>query len=110
MGLFDWLKKKNVCNQTQVNKPSERHATGDFARTTIEDEQPSLEILIKNSFPSQGGLYPHEILMLSYADTYKTSGNNFADFLLNTDIAKNSESVQVLSGILPKTLKTVPLF
>ena len=93
MGLFDWLKKKNVCNQTQVNKPSERHATGDFARTTIEDEQPSLEILIKNSFPSQGGLYPHEILMLSYADTYKTSGNNFQNFWQYQYSVKNPQNV-----------------
>ena len=49
MGLFDWLKKKNVCNQTQENKPLERQAADNYSRTTSEDAQPSLEMLIKNA-------------------------------------------------------------
>ena len=34
MGLFDWLKKKNVCNQMQENKPLERQAAENYSRTT----------------------------------------------------------------------------
>gem|GEM_PF-4270830 len=32
---------------------------------------PDLSLLIEKAFPSKNGLYPHEILMLSYATDYK---------------------------------------
>ena len=44
------------------------------------DEIPSLEARIKASVPSKQGLYPHEILMLNYASTYKISENKFQGF------------------------------
>ena len=44
------------------------------------DNIPSLESLIKVATPTKQGLYPHEILMLSYASTYKISENKFQGF------------------------------
>ena len=46
----------------------------------IEGEVPSLEVRLKTATPSKQGLYPHEILMLSYAHTYKISKNTFQGF------------------------------
>lgn len=39
---------------------------------------------LNSAVPSSQGLYPHEILMLSYAHTYKLSGNNFQNFWYDT--------------------------
>lgn len=39
-----------------------------------------LEIRIKTAIPSEHGLYPHELLMLSYAHTYTTGINKFQQF------------------------------
>lgn len=42
-----------------------------------------LETLLKMATPSKQGLYPHEILMLHYANTYKVGGgNSFQNFWL----------------------------
>lgn len=45
-----------------------------------EFSPPLLPVLLKTATPSKGGLDPHEILMLDYADTYKTSNNTFQRF------------------------------
>ena len=37
---------------------------------------PDLSLLIEKAFPSKNGLYPHEILMLSYATDYKIDLND----------------------------------
>ena len=54
---------KTPVNEQRINKPI----------TTISS-------LIQNATKSAQGLYPHEILMLSLATKYKTSGNSFQSF------------------------------
>lgn len=39
-----------------------------------------LNKLLRDATPSAQGLYPHEILMLTYAFTYKTANNNFKQY------------------------------
>ena len=46
----------------------------------VEGEIPPLEARLRTATPSKQGLYPHEILMLSYAHTYKISQNTFQEF------------------------------
>lgn len=79
MGLFDMFKKKTplpkatICMTAYEPPPAEL------------DEQRKQEIQrIKNirdlSYPSENGLRPHEILMLSYAPNYLVGNNNFSKF------------------------------
>lgn len=50
------------------------------SETPVSQEVPSLESRLKIAVPSNQGLFPHEILMLNYAHTYKTSDNKFQGF------------------------------
>lgn len=80
MGLFDFLKKKQPIELEKV-VPAKKDEQ--FSNPIIQTDtagMPTLESRIKNAFPSQNGLYPHEILMLDYATSYKTSGNSFQNF------------------------------
>ena len=47
---------------------------------SVEYRIPTLEERLKTANPSKQGLYPHEILMLNYAHTYKVSKNEFQGF------------------------------
>lgn len=47
---------------------------------SVENRIPTLEERLKTANPSKQGLYPHEILMLNYAHTYKVSKNEFQGF------------------------------
>jgi len=80
MGLFDWLKKKNVSEQLQVVQATKKTNTETIEKVVNSDDHTLLDDLIVSAFPSSNGLYPHEILMLSYAHTYKTLGNTFQSF------------------------------
>lgn len=84
MGLFDLFRKK-VLNQEAPKeeldvKPEKQVRV--TATVGMNNEIPSLQDLIATATPSKQGLYPHEILMLNYASTYKTSGNTFQGFWL----------------------------
>lgn len=63
MGLFD-IFKKNVTP----------------AQTEIGTEVVPVEVYIKNAIPSKHGLFPHEILVLDYANTFYTDENSFQGF------------------------------
>ena len=53
-----------------------------------------LETLLKVATPSKQGLYPHEILMLHYANTYKVGGSNsFQSFWLYQYSVENPQAV-----------------
>ncbi len=53
-----------------------------------------LETLLKMATPSKQGLYPHEILMLHYANTYKVGGgNSFQNFWLYQYSVENPQIV-----------------
>ena len=66
MGLFDWLKKKNVSEQLQVVQATKKTNTETIEKVVNSDDHTLLDDLIVSAFPSSNGLYPHEILMLSY--------------------------------------------
>lgn len=78
MGLFDIFKKK----QATERKPEIK-----FTATTPPASDPQsyitpVEARIRECTPSRSGLYPHEILMLHYAEKYKTEGNTYQQFWL----------------------------
>lgn len=84
MGLFDLFRKKISGQETPKAEPNIKLAEQVQATITVgvDNEIPSLQDLVATATPSEQGLYPHEILMLNYASTYKTSGNTFQGFWL----------------------------
>ena len=97
MGLFDLFKKKSNPVDNSVTKapvisgsyipPASEYVKKEVVAktplveiTTEVDGPPPLEELLKQATPSKRGLYPHEILMLDHAHTYKTSDNSFQGF------------------------------
>ena len=74
MGLFDLFKKKPEPKDSITVKVSTS------VPPAAVDDIPSIKDRVKNAFPSKNGLYPHEILMLEYADSYKTNDNTFQSF------------------------------
>ena len=80
MGLFDFLKKKPTTIPEKVEPQKRIEFSSKPTTQTDEEGIPTLASRIKNAFPSSNGLYPHEILMLDYASSYKTSGNSFQNF------------------------------
>lgn len=81
MGIFDLFKKKSAIINSQVSQMPNTPTKSDKTKEIVNDSEPqTLENMIKQAVPSQGGLYPHEILMLEYADTYKTDENTFQNF------------------------------
>ena len=54
-----------------------------------------LSSLIKDAIPSKNGLYPHEILMLSYASNYKTTleNNIYQSFWLDKYYVDNPNTI-----------------
>ena len=86
MGIFDFLKKHkpepsasssntntNVSSQAAANTVSVQPASIDI---------PSLSSRIQKAIPSAAGLYPHEILILNYAESYTDGQNEFQKFWL----------------------------
>lgn len=73
MGILDFLKNKKKKEQSKDPFGIKK----EFPRSK---EIPSLESRLKNCVPSQNGLFPHELLMLSYAHTFKQSNNTFQGF------------------------------
>lgn len=71
----------------------------------VSNEIPSLNDLIAAATPSTQGLYPHEILMLNYASTYKTSGNIFQGFWLYEYGVNNPQAV--LESLLDRGFITI---
>lgn len=91
MGLFDFLKKKDMEVKTEENKKLDnikektfqeiKRVIEDNVEISVECDGPlPLEDLIKDATPSKKGLYPHEIMMLEYATHFKTTNNNFQQF------------------------------
>ena len=68
MGLFDFLKKKDA-------KPQ----ASDSSSTAYNDVMP-IEKRIRSTQPTCDGLFPHEILVLSYAESYTTEDHEFSGF------------------------------
>ena len=75
MGLFDFIKKKSVAPKVGVEmrmyEPTRKEMEVQWKQETQER--------IRNFQKDEAGLYPHEILMLSYAEEY-ASGKPIARF------------------------------
>ncbi len=100
MGLFDFFRKKKLSQSSaevqqtssspqkdtsnmppQVHAQKESKPLAPLLQTTIEqDGPPNLSTLLSTATPSKQGLYPHEIMLLEYAPSFKTSNNTFQHF------------------------------
>lgn len=68
----------NFSESSTVSVDSENASV--ISCTSNNIDSPSLDDRLKLATQSAQGLFPHEILMLSYAHTYKSSGNSFQGF------------------------------
>lgn len=95
MGLFDLFRKKVQKQEVPKAEPNTKPSEHIQITVTIgtNNEIPSLHDLVAAATPSKQGLYPHEILMLNYASTYKTSGNTFQGFWLYEYGVNNPQAV-----------------
>lgn len=82
MGLFDFLKSKSSTEAAKdsMSSTAQNHSKTQARVASQTEEVPSLESRLQNSTPSKRGLYPHEIMMLDYANTLKTGKNTFQAF------------------------------
>ena len=83
MGIFSFFKpkQKTVDNKTGcIVSISVHEPTQEDIRKQQYDHVHEVKELQKNSFPSQNGLLPHEILMLSYAHKYFVGQTDFQQF------------------------------
>ncbi|MDN5290066.1 MAG: hypothetical protein PWQ06_305 [Anaerophaga sp.] len=88
MGLFDFLKKRNNQNK-QVSKSNTKKnfdiSSMISIKTEIINNLPEPDVIpvekkIKGMKPNDVGLYPHEVLLLSYAPKYYLEGNSYPGF------------------------------
>lgn len=110
MWLFDLFKKKsnlvdNRVTKVPANSESNTPPAPEYVKTEVVAKTPSAEItteldspppleeLLRQATPSKGDLYPHEILMLDYAHTYKTSDNSFQGFWYYQYSVKDPQSI-----------------
>lgn len=85
MWLFDFFKKKrNINTSTEYTNDEQKslfvEQTPILKFSTTQYNPSPLNTLLKTAIPSIQDLYPHEILMLEYAKTFKTSNNTFQQF------------------------------
>ena len=78
MGFFDFIKKAKSNQNERIKQDLETIKNGNwgFESEIVEEEVISVEERIKGINPNSEGLYPHEILVLSYAPNYYVDGNN----------------------------------
>lgn len=74
MGLFDFFKKKEP--KVSITFSSHEYTPQELQQQQ-EDKVSKIKNLARNSTPSENGLHPHEIAILSHATHYKTLGNDF---------------------------------
>lgn len=101
MGLFDFFRKKKVQDNATANLTDKKVKAGNIevtvqmgAHTPSDNDIVPAEKRIKVAFPSRNnGLYPHEILVLDYANTFYTQGNNYQRFWWTRYGVKNIDAI-----------------
>ena len=96
MGLFDFIKKQiapQKGNVAQTNSSVSKTSSKIEFDYETDNGGPSLESRLSKAYPSKHGLYPHEILMLDYAHTYKNTKNQFQNFWKWNYSVDNPQSV-----------------
>lgn len=78
MGIFDFLKRKNTSSDERRLSLQVEVTSRFIDNSTCKI--PTLESRMKKCYTSKNGLYPHEILMISYSSGYKTTNNKFPRF------------------------------
>lgn len=78
MSILDFLKRKK--SYQEQPKESFEMPVEIKTETTFHNDVVPVEKRMQSAFPSRQGLYPHEILLLDYADSYYTDGNNYQGF------------------------------
>lgn len=99
MGIFDFFKKKQDSTNKTVN--TEEIKVGNIKvsvqmgmQTRSEDDILPAEKRVKSAFPSRkNGLYPHEVLVLDYANSFYTQDNNYQRFWWTRYGVKNVDAV-----------------
>ena len=86
MGLFDFLKKNNVSQKPVSNQ-------NNISFSVNVDGTIPVSRRIAGTEPQCNGLYPHEILMLSYASKYTVGEKSFQGFWWHSYGVKNPEAV-----------------
>ena len=103
MGLFEIFKKKS--EETSTPKTSGKVEVKFSSITTYQDEVVPVEKRIRCKKPTCDGLYPHEVLVLSYAPRYCDNGNEYPRFWWNSYGIKDITSI--LRSLQQKGLITV---
>lgn len=84
MGLFDFFKKRNKHNnepnKSKDNKDLDIRSMISIKTQIINTDVIPVEKRIKGMKPNDVGLYPHEVLLLSYAPKYYIEGNSYPGF------------------------------
>ena len=101
MGLFDLLRKKKAQETVVENVSVEKDKSANVEVrikagmvASHENDVIPAEQLMKTAYPSRNnGLYPHEILVLDYADSFKTQDNQYQKFWWNRYGIKNVDAV-----------------
>lgn len=75
MGLFNFFKKKESKNLISTDVP-----TVTTSINKIQEDIVPIEEKIRGKLPTCDSLYPHEILVLSYATKFMASENEFQKF------------------------------
>lgn len=75
MSIFGFLKKTPIRTAEVTQKSPANHEDTKKGSATSATKSP-----LRKPYPSKNGLFPNEILMLSYADTYTNSKNTFQNF------------------------------
>lgn len=80
MGIFDFLKKKTAISSNEKHSEVIPKITIISPVQASQEEVVPIEKIIQGKKPVCDGLYPHEILVLSYAPKFCESGNKFQGF------------------------------
>jgi len=88
VGLFDFLKKRNKQNKHNSKSKNKKEfdvsslisIKTEIINTPSELDVVPVEKIIKGMKPNDVGLYPHEILLLSYAPKYYVEDNSYPGF------------------------------
>lgn len=94
MGFFDFLKKKDIQSNINIKTTLKDESNKNINLSKEElEHQIAFKKCMLNSTASSRGLFPHEILMLTYAHSFAQSGNSFQGFWYYQYHVKNPQEI-----------------
>lgn len=106
MGIYNFLKSLKIFNKNRLRKAADTATIKVYHPTTEDLKSQHTEQFIMNkklresSIPDSAGLYPHEVLMLSYAEKYVVGECKFQQFWKYKYAIDDPE--QVLSSLVSR--------